>query len=537
MPNADLVSGLDGHIKQNKFDELRRKFSRKKLASKSDQLLFSLLYIAIMVDRINEIKMMFRAEDPNSFSEWESVIKDIHPPQFHIHERNIQDKRIQRIFERKRHYKDRFENICTEFNEYKDHVSKVNAQSNETMKSLTNSIQRFSDENRSVQELVVSNSVLETKLNEALEEVESQNEKNKSLQDELQQFRLKQSELVHQLEAITTHKTEDESSLKRLEAECNCRKSRVAALETELEYCKSESSAHKTDLNATKLALQNSRQDLCDFKDILGEFMKKIEAQSCRDHEFDQLQGKLDLYGAKLHSASHENNLLRRKTSALERDISSVKELHLKERRECDEVRSALEKEVELNKHSLDEIATLEAERNKLELELQLSKTQLLQITQQLSGIQDMRNSQFGEEKMSANECDIARTNDAAVLIQSSARARIARAVVEKKLEEVLLREQKDKAAVAIQSSIRMTMAQRRLEEQKTNKVAHDKDAELFVEESPSNANDAAPSNKPIIQDNVETLHIEVIPVEQKERAAMVIQSSVRERMAKERIR
>lgn len=277
MLKADLVSGLDSHIKQNKYEELRRKFSRKKVASKSDQLLFSLLYIAIMIDKVDDIKMMFRAEDPNSFSDWESVISDIHPPQFHIHERNIQNKRVKALFERKRYYKDRFEEICTKCNEYKDHASKLNSQANETAQSLAESIQRLSEEENKAQELIKSNAIVEAKLNEVLRKNDSQHTNNLSLQDELEKSRLKQSELVHQLETITERKREDESNLRRLDAEGNGRKSRFAALEAELKSYKDGSTLHEAELNATNIALQNSRQDLNDFKEILGGFLKKIE--------------------------------------------------------------------------------------------------------------------------------------------------------------------------------------------------------------------------------------------------------------------
>lgn len=264
------------------------------------------------------------------------------------------------------------------------------------------------------------------------------------------------------------------------------------------------------------------------------------------------MKGKLDIYGAQINSASHENTTLRRRVSVLESDITFEKETQLNEQRDHDEVRSALKVEVELSKHKSDKIAYLEAEKSKLEFELRFLKTRLSQVnTPQLPDNQKERLnniSQFCEERASTNEDDSVPKNDAAVLIQSSVRANIARSVlVKKKHEEAILKEQQVKAAVAIQCSLRASMAQRRLEGLKHGKVTHDADGlygkivseceKLCVVKGQSEADDTATSvQSAAIGDVFENNYAEIISGEKEGRAAVVIQSSIRVKIARKRL-
>jgi hypothetical protein len=110
QPSNDLASAAMAERKdmlllaQQKLDEIHRcniglsggrpgsSASNRRKSAMSNHLLSSLLYVALMSYKIEDMKALLREEDHDTFVEWEILLNSLHSPEFHIKERSINNK-------------------------------------------------------------------------------------------------------------------------------------------------------------------------------------------------------------------------------------------------------------------------------------------------------------------------------------------------------------------------------------------------------------------------------------------------------------
>ena len=69
-------------------------------------LLSTLLYVALMAHKLEDMKRMLEKEDGDAYDEWRALLSTLHSPEFHARERIVQNRRLKRKFHRKRQYKE-----------------------------------------------------------------------------------------------------------------------------------------------------------------------------------------------------------------------------------------------------------------------------------------------------------------------------------------------------------------------------------------------------------------------------------------------
>jgi hypothetical protein len=192
--NETSLSGYEDYliIAQQHFDQLRRKLRHtasrqgptKKgtakskvdvdLETRSDQLLCTLLYLGIMTNQVNEIKVQLKEDDPDLYDEWAVLLNSLHPPTFHFKERRLQNDRVKRIFERKCFYKDQAEFEKQNSQAQRETTRELQNKSNEEIQNLTSLISILTDENKGLKEqLTVTHEGLKTQYHEAEKEIQN----------------------------------------------------------------------------------------------------------------------------------------------------------------------------------------------------------------------------------------------------------------------------------------------------------------------------------------------------------------------------
>ena len=116
-------------LAQEKFDDLRQK-SRERASSsrysgrasairrrsvesqeekKIAQLLSSLLYLSLMMHKVDDMKQILEANSGTLYNEWQTLFESLHSPVFHLRERCMHNERVKKIYRRKSKYKAMFE--------------------------------------------------------------------------------------------------------------------------------------------------------------------------------------------------------------------------------------------------------------------------------------------------------------------------------------------------------------------------------------------------------------------------------------------
>lgn len=113
---------------QQKFDSSRRKLNQINVALKSTndrgkkghllkqsknlQVYSTLLYLSLMMHKIEEIKMLLKENDPGLYVENALIFDSMKSPAFHLQHQAINMAKGKKVFDRKQVYKLKFEEEC-----------------------------------------------------------------------------------------------------------------------------------------------------------------------------------------------------------------------------------------------------------------------------------------------------------------------------------------------------------------------------------------------------------------------------------------
>ena len=168
-------------LAQEKFDDLRKK-SRERAATmrysgsaskirrrsiesqeerKMCQLLSSLLYLSLMMHKVDDMKNIFEANSGTLYNEWQTLFESLHSPVFHLRERCMQNEKVKKIYDRKQKYKAMFE-------ETKASMTKLE----ESSKELGHALSIMSEENLKSQAMLTEKADVKLELCSAQAKVE-----------------------------------------------------------------------------------------------------------------------------------------------------------------------------------------------------------------------------------------------------------------------------------------------------------------------------------------------------------------------------
>lgn len=274
-PRAGASYGRPGSVQSKRMTTSHDSNGRN--CSITSHIFSTLLYMSLMIHKVEDMKAMLQEEDIALYNEWRSLFETLHTPEFHARERVIQNKRVKSTFDRKRKYKDEavdLHNRLTETSRDLKHLQKL---SNETSQQLSKSINVLQDEQAGLTKQVEKKQYEVDDLNEKISalkmELERKNatilslgDDSKKKDDVFEQTRAKlqskegeleqlQSELSRTRQDLAvsneraanalvtlenierkfaTHRIEQESALEKLQRELTQMESRNATISTQL---------------------------------------------------------------------------------------------------------------------------------------------------------------------------------------------------------------------------------------------------------------------------------------------------------------
>ncbi|KAL7543567.1 hypothetical protein ACHAWF_007415 [Thalassiosira exigua] len=252
---------------------------RRQRSAVSSHLLSTLLYMALMSHKLEDMKTMLEEEDGDVYDEWRCLLENLHSPEFHARERIVQNRRAQRTYERKRLYKEEATRLGAELEDTKDRLAALQKLSNETSNELSKTINALREER----------ATLVSRDEERQYHMEELNEKIKDLEKEAATDGAK----LHSLQANAKTNAE--------QLERSSRK--IAELEERLSQSKESAAVASERADSTRAALEDTkarleasermhveyreekdplisklRQDLSDLETSRAELSTKVEA-------------------------------------------------------------------------------------------------------------------------------------------------------------------------------------------------------------------------------------------------------------------
>ena len=242
-------------------------------------LLSTLLYVALMTHKLEDMKVMLQTEDPNSYEEWRYLFDTLHSPEFHVQERILQNQRVKTAYTRKKEYKQQSMKLEQELSIASTQLKELQKLSNETNHQMSKSINTLQQERIALvtkdEERLCQIEELNIKINQLQGKVDVSDTKLQSLQTELDN----KDKL---LKVKTTHISDLEQQVSQYKqdaaiATTNANHAQLALTEckSQLQHCESKYETYRVDTDASTSKLQ---QELVGVKSSNAILSTKLDA-------------------------------------------------------------------------------------------------------------------------------------------------------------------------------------------------------------------------------------------------------------------
>ena len=331
-------------LAQQKLDEIHRcniglsarpgsssSRNRHRKSAMSTHLLSSLLYVALLSYKVEDMKALLREEDAETFVEWDVLLNSLHSPEFHARERLIQNMRAKTIYERKRQYKDVSGGLQQELTDTSNKLSDLQKTSNETSQQMSRAINILQDERSALVSKCEEKQVEVNRLNDQLHEIKAQlhimeaddKRKIKTIDCLKQQLESKDtivkdldvqmSRLLQEQAAANEKALYQKNALEDLKSRLDQSESNFTAYKAEKELVVSElqkdikeadtrHSVATTQLESTKQSLDTVRKELTECKSIAS----KLDALGA-DHRSNFADIKTELSNLDINLSNTES--------------------------------------------------------------------------------------------------------------------------------------------------------------------------------------------------------------------------------------
>jgi len=272
---------------------------RQRKSPASSQLLSTLLYVALMSHKLEDMKTMLEEEDPIEYLEWRCLLESLHSPEFHVRERMIQNGKVKLAFERKRMYKAEATRLGGELADTGRRLTELQKMTNETSNLLSKSINvlqgeraalvttveegrcRIEEKNDKIDDLRMEAARNDVKSQSIRSELDSANlvlmARNRSiseLEDKVSQF--KQDAAFAMVDANHTRSTLEDvkAQLKACEIKfatyCAEKNPLISKLQQDLTDARSSNAVMNAKFEATKGSLDDTKQSLKECREIIA---------------------------------------------------------------------------------------------------------------------------------------------------------------------------------------------------------------------------------------------------------------------------
>ena len=133
--------GSDILTVQQRFDTSRRKLHQLSLVlkkerdpkqkqsmakeSRSLQLFSTLLYLTLMMHKIDELKVLLKENDPGTYVANQIIFDSLRSPNFHLQRHHESLVKMKKVFERKQRYKQMYDDTAEKLSQYEEKVGKL----------------------------------------------------------------------------------------------------------------------------------------------------------------------------------------------------------------------------------------------------------------------------------------------------------------------------------------------------------------------------------------------------------------------------
>ena len=163
FPNTSLSrNGGDILTIQQRFDTTRRKLHQLALAVKKErdpkekqsmvdesrnlQLLSTLLYLTLMMHKIDELKVLLKESDPSTYVENQAIFDSLRSPGFHLQRHHEALVKAKKLFERKQKYKVMHDECTMKLQDYEAKVGKLQDIATGTAQNFSEAMAKLSGE-------------------------------------------------------------------------------------------------------------------------------------------------------------------------------------------------------------------------------------------------------------------------------------------------------------------------------------------------------------------------------------------------------
>lgn len=362
-------------LAQNKFDEMRQNNRNQRAKSlyskrggsilrrnsmenqeekKISQILSSLLYLSLMMNKVDSIKKILEIKNYALYEEWQVLLDSMHSPTFHLRERRMQNDRVRKLYSRKEKYK----------MQYEEAIEKVN-KLEETANQLSHALSKMSEENLKFLEQLQGKGSLEKDLEIAEMKVKELSTSLQASKEEFKEFKENSVELSSshsQLEKDISRieqQYKDETAIReKLQSQLEVLQSTIIEKEKELSKSNVENNhlieKLKDALESHKGERKKSAQDLVQLKNDNITLQEEVHRLH-REHSeaISKLQKAINsLQEDKIQATNEIATLKAQLNSAQDGMVSLRSDLDLKSR--------ALAKALEANKIAQENQAKLQ---------------------------------------------------------------------------------------------------------------------------------------------------------------------------------
>lgn len=302
------------------------------------QLLSSLLYLALMMHKVDDMKKILEHSDSNLYNEWIALFGPLHSPIFHMRERRIQNERVKKLFNRKLKYKAQYEETKADL---------IKCQN--TLQQVSQAVAKLTDENKSTHILLNQKQDIEKDLAVSKNETEMYQQLILKHENTMKEMKVESSQLHTNNERIilenkehlknlniyeaSAEKATQEIFLLRDEIKVKDAKikdyiNKVVTLQKDLELSSmqlnQEQSIHKDTKKAQDDQVNEYKSKVCELQSLLATAETKMkQVESCKAEEIATMQQKITDANSEIAVKSKELEIIQSQLSQTRSDLES----------------------------------------------------------------------------------------------------------------------------------------------------------------------------------------------------------------------
>eukprot|EP00985_Skeletonema_marinoi_P014320 scaffold7246_cov136-Skeletonema_marinoi.AAC.6 len=329
-------------LAQQKLDEMNRgssflagtKSPSSKKGTAASNLLSTLLYMALMTYKVEDMKAMLKHIDFESYEQWDALLAVLHCPEFHVKERSLQNERVARTFERKNQYKTKASALNDQLATTSAKLDQVQRISNETCNEMSKTINtlqqelsklngklhdavsKFELERKTVQSLQVKVRSKDLVIDNLNQQLDTANKSAHMMQQEVSELNNKQ----HDSHAKIELEREAVQSLKDKVMEKN---QVVDKLNQQLDTANESAHALQQELSELNTKLHDAHANIELERKTVQSLQDKLRST---DLVVDKLNQQLDTANERIHGAAKESCESKSRVETIESQFTSYKE-------------------------------------------------------------------------------------------------------------------------------------------------------------------------------------------------------------------